>query len=187
GEEEDAEGRRGEGGEVASGTDTHRGERDGPQKLDRADGPQREPGDGQVEAAVHRAEHGPQAEQGPHLAPGEAADQAPGTPPGGEHHRRGRDPQPGDAQHVHVAEEEDRERGAEVVEDGADQEEGVRRYSNRGGRGGGSYTGEGHSSRMQGSAAIIHGCAGITSATCLENKGEWRKVASEPQMARSTG
>src|SRR4026207_1112636 len=50
-----------------------------------------------------------------------------GSAPEGEDERRGGDAEPRDAEHVHPREEQDRERGAKVVEDRAPDEVGLRR------------------------------------------------------------
>jgi hypothetical protein len=83
--------------------------------------------DRQVEARVHRGEHdGEPGDRRPGLAVG-AAERAPGTSPQGEDRGRADDAEPGDAQRVDPGEEENGERGSEIVEDRAHDEERVGR------------------------------------------------------------
>ena len=112
---------------VAGAASAHRRQGDHRQELDRGHGPQRQPVDRHVEAAVHRGQdRAPRGQQAP---PGaiERRERPPRAAPGGEDRRGGGDPQPGHAQHVHPREQQHRERGPQVVEHGADQEPGVRR------------------------------------------------------------
>ena len=115
-------------GTVAHGPGAGGGQRHDRQELDGRDGRQRQPVDRQVEAAVHRGEHRPPGEHQPAGRPVQPCPAAPRPPPGTEHHRRGRDPQPGDAEHVDAHEEQHREGRPEVVEDRAADEPGLRRH-----------------------------------------------------------
>jgi hypothetical protein len=105
-----------QGANVARRTRAERGEHDDREELDRGDGAERQAVDGQVEAAVHHRQHHAPREQQP------AAQEAPGTPPGREDQRRRRDAQPGHAEGLDAGEQQDGERRAEVVEDGAADE-----------------------------------------------------------------
>ena len=127
GEQVDADDGEHQRGGVARRAGAEGGERDHRQELDRRDGAERQPVDGDVEAAVHDREDGaPLHEQDPRL-PVELGPQAPGAAPEREDERGGGDPQPGDAEDVDADEQQDREGGAEVVEDRADDEVDVRR------------------------------------------------------------
>jgi hypothetical protein len=99
-----------------------RRERDDRQELDRRDGREREAVDREVEPHVHHREHRAPAQDQRVGQPRER------PPPRREHGRRGGDPQPGDAERVDPGEQQHRERRAEVVEDGGDEEVAVRRH-----------------------------------------------------------
>ena len=109
-------------GDVASRPRTDRREDDRADELDRGNRRQREPVDRDVEADVHRGEDGPQRNDQRPSAAIEREKRAPGPPPEGEDRRGRGDPEPCDAEHVHPGEEQDREGGPEIVEDGAADE-----------------------------------------------------------------
>ena len=127
GERHDARDRQHEGQQVAPGPRAGRRQHHDAEELDGADGRQRQPVDREVEERVHGGQDGAEPEQQP--APGrrQPPDEAPGPPPDGQHDGGARDPQPRDAEHVNVCEEQHGERRPEVVEDRADDEERHRR------------------------------------------------------------
>ena len=114
------------GKHVPSSPRAERGERDRPGELDRADGAQREAGDRQVKARVHRRQHDPKRYKCPELGGRQAPHEPPGSSPQTEDKGRAGDAQPGNAQHINLLEEEDCKGRAEVVKNRADQEERVR-------------------------------------------------------------
>ena len=83
---------------------------------------ERQPVDREVEAAVHQREHAAELR-----AASRSRSSGHGRRQAREHHRRGRDPQPGGAERPDADEQQHGERRAEVVEDGADGEVGVGR------------------------------------------------------------
>jgi hypothetical protein len=103
------------------------GERDDGQELDRGHRAERQAVDRQVEAGVHRRQDGAPRQQQRAAFAIQLVEVAPRAPPRGEHDGRCRDAQPRDAQDVDAGEQQDGERGPEVVEDRADEEVGVRR------------------------------------------------------------
>ncbi len=134
-----------ERGRVARPPSAKCGERDHRDELDRGDGPEREPVDRQVEAAIHRGEH---AAPGEHEPPGLRSprpDGPPGTPPSREHDRGRGDPQPGDPEDRDVREQQHGECRSKVVEHGADDKERVRRH------------GTSHAVMVADSAPSLHG------------------------------
>ncbi len=122
GEEVDARNRQRERGGVAGRARAEGGERDDGEELDRGDGAEREPVDGDVEAAVHEREDGAPLQEEGACVRVEPAPQAPGAAPEREDQGGGGDPQPGDAEDVDADEQQHREGGAEVVEDRAGDE-----------------------------------------------------------------
>ena len=128
GQQVDAKDRREDCGEVSrrAGADHRQGDR--PDELDRGNGRERQTVDRNVEAGVHdREDRAKRDDQQPAVAV-ERYELAPGPAPKGEDERRRGDTQPRDAKHVDPCEEQDRERWAEVVEDRAADEVGMRRY-----------------------------------------------------------
>ncbi len=121
GEQVDAADRGGQREAVPPRPRPERRERDHRQELDRGDRAQREPVDREVEARVHRRE------DQSHRDHGAVPEQPPRTPPDGEDDRGARDPEPRDTEWLDPGEEQDGERGPEVVEDGADDEEALGR------------------------------------------------------------
>ena len=122
GEQVDARHRERQGGEVARRACAERRERDDRQELDRGDRAEREPVDRRVEADVHQRQDRAPGEQQPAPVAILRGVRAPRPAPQREDQRRGRDPQPRHAEHVDAREEQHGERGAEVVEDRADEE-----------------------------------------------------------------
>jgi hypothetical protein len=103
--------------EVAAAARADRGQDDDGKELDRGDGAEWQPVDGQVEQAVHHREHrGPGAEQPPGSTVEHPPD-PPGPAPHGEDQRSGGDAQPRHSQGLDAGEQEHRERRPEVVED----------------------------------------------------------------------
>ena len=102
---------------------SRRGQDDGAEELDGADGRQWQPVDGQVEQRIHGGQDGAQRQQDPALGNREDAEQPPGAAPEREDGSGGSDAQPGDAEHADVREQQDRERGTQVMEDGAGEEQ----------------------------------------------------------------
>ena len=113
---------------AASGSRAGRGERDDRQELDRGDGPEREAIDCDVEAGVHDREDDPPRSEQTLAGAIELGVGPPWPPPGSEDHCRRRDPKPGDAEHSDPGEQENRERRAQVMEDGARDEVEMRRH-----------------------------------------------------------
>ena len=128
--DEQVDARRGgdQGEGVAGRARPGRCERDNRQELDRRHRGEREPVDRHVEARVHDGQHGTQGKQQAAAAAVERGEAAPRPAPERVDRRRARDAKPRRAQRLDAGEEEDGERRAEVVEDGAADEE-------RGGRG----------------------------------------------------
>ena len=123
----DAKDRREDCGEVSrrAGADHRQGDR--PDELDRGNGRERQTVDRNVEAGVHDREDRAEREDQQLPLTVERPELAPGPAPEGEDERRRGDSQPRDAEHVDPCEEQDRERRAEVVEDRAPDEVGLRR------------------------------------------------------------
>jgi hypothetical protein len=122
GQEVDAGHREPERDAVAGAPRAERRERDDREELDRRHRAEWHAVDRRVEAAVHQRQHGTPAEQQAACLAAEPGPGAPRPAPQGEDHRRRGDPQPGHSEHVEPREQQYRERRAEVVEDGADDE-----------------------------------------------------------------
>ncbi len=116
-----------EGSGVTPGPSPGRGQDHGADELDRAHRRQRQPVHGEVERRVHDGEHRAEGDQGPPAARAQPPYQPPRPPPGGEHRRRACDAQPGDPEHADAGEQQHGQRRPEVVKDGADKEERLRR------------------------------------------------------------
>ena len=127
GQQVDTESRREDRGEVARRAGGDQRQRDRTDELDRGHRRERQAVDRDVEAGVH--ERKDRAERDDQQLPVavEGRESPPGPAPEGEDERRRGDSQPRDAEHVDPCEEQDRERRAEVVEDRAPDEEGLRR------------------------------------------------------------
>jgi Lrp/AsnC family transcriptional regulator, leucine-responsive regulatory protein len=107
---------------VARRADAHRREHDHRQELNRGHSPERQPCDPLVEAAVHDREHDPERGHQTHRVAIGPAQRPPRSAPQREHDRGADDPQPGDAERSDPHEQQHRERGSEVVEDGTSDE-----------------------------------------------------------------
>ena len=109
----------------------HGGERDDGKELDRRDRAERQRVDGDVEAGVHHSEHDPECQ---HQSPRRAIhsrEHAPRAAPEREHGCRAGDAKPCDAERLRPGEQQHREGGPEVVEDGAADEVGLGRSAFR--------------------------------------------------------
>ena len=122
----DADNRETERRGVPGRSGAERGQQDHGQELDRRDSPERQPVDGDVEAHVHHRKDRAEREHDVSSVAVEAREPSPRPSPEGEHHRRTCDPKPGDAERLDPSEEEHRERGPEIVEDRAPDEERLR-------------------------------------------------------------
>jgi len=103
-------------GQVARRPGAERGQCNHREELDGRHRAQRQPGDRLVEAAVHRRQDCTEGDQQADGVAVGAAERPPRPPPRGEHDRRARDPQPGDAQRRDAAEQQHGEGRSEVVE-----------------------------------------------------------------------
>ncbi|MCE3287238.1 MAG: putative transcriptional regulator, AsnC family [Gaiellaceae bacterium] len=99
-----------------------RGEGDDGEELDGRDRPQRQRVDGDVEARVHHREDGPECDEESLRSSVHPRKRAPRLPPQREYRRGANDAKPGDAERLDSCEEKNRERGSQVVEDGAADE-----------------------------------------------------------------
>jgi hypothetical protein len=127
GQQNDTRGRQHQRGQVTPAAEPDDRQRHRPDELDRADGSQRQPVDGQVEQRVHRGQGQTERHQEPPLRPAHRCRDPPRPAPHREHDRRRDDPKPSHAQRAHRREEQHRERRAEVVEHRAYGEIAVRR------------------------------------------------------------
>jgi hypothetical protein len=117
----------GEGPGVARCPRPRGGQDHGAEELDRAYRRQRQPVGCEVERRVHHGEQGAQAQQRPPSVRAHPAGRPPRPPPQREHQRRAGDPQPGHTENAEAGEQQHRQRRPQVVEDGADEEERLRR------------------------------------------------------------
>ena len=131
GQHRDAADTQGQRRGVAPGPGAERGQDDGTEEFDRPDGSQRQPCDREVEQRVHPGEDAAEREQRDQLPPVEPPCQPPRPPPYREHRRGGGDPQPQHARRRDAREQQHGERGAEVMKDRRDHEEGHRRQARR--------------------------------------------------------
>jgi hypothetical protein len=122
GEREDPADGQGEGQEVSPRPRSRRGQHDRAEELDSADRRQWQPVDGQVEQRIHGGQDDAKLNQDQALGNREGAQEPPGAAPEREDRGRGGDAQPGDAEHADVREQQYRERGTQVMEDGAGEE-----------------------------------------------------------------
>jgi hypothetical protein len=104
------------------GSQAEHGDRDGADELDRCDQPEGKTGNRQVEGAVHHGQARAQQHEKEERRGRRGLENPPGPGPQGEHRRRTRDAEPGHTEHPDVGEQEHREGGPEIVEDGADHE-----------------------------------------------------------------
>jgi hypothetical protein len=127
GDRDHARGGEHQGSGVTPGPRAGRGQDDGAEEFDGAHRGQRQPVRCQVERRVHRREHHAQRRHPPAVIGAEPADQPPRPPPHREQQRGAGDPQPCDPEHVQPREQQHRQRRTQIMEDGADQEERLRR------------------------------------------------------------
>ena len=113
--------------EIARASHADQRDRDRRDELDRGDGRERQPLDREIEDRIHRREDGAERDDDQQRPPIGAQEEPPRPPPEREDDRRRRDPEPRDAERLDQREEQHREGRAEIVEDRADEEEGVRR------------------------------------------------------------
>src|SRR5262249_44100935 len=95
---------------IATGASTGGGERDDRKEFDRRHGPERQPGDGEVEAAVHHGQHEAPGDEGAPPWAIEPGELAPRSSPDREDRPGGRNAQPRDADNNQAREQQDRER-----------------------------------------------------------------------------
>src|SRR5207237_88609 len=98
------------------------------QEFDGSHGSQRQRVNRHVKAAVHERKDASQGEKHELLFTWQPKGEAPGPAQGTEYQRGANDPEPGDAQHVDVAEQKDSEGGTQIVEERAGDKVGLRRH-----------------------------------------------------------
>jgi hypothetical protein len=158
-EQQDTGHRQGEGAQVAPAAHAVRRQGHHAEELDAGDRRQWRPVECEVERRVHRGEGEPEGDRRTPLGGRGPDEHVPRATPHGQDDRGRGEPQPGDAEGPDVDEQQDRERGTEVVEPGAEDDRAERGGADRGAGavGAGLREGGGHRSILRGDEVVLKG------------------------------